>query len=176
MLLFTAETPPITSPLITVIEQKEEVPAPVEYTLEEKIKLNVNNCNTDTQWIWAQDATCHDKSVVTARTTENKRETVKSGSYASSGYWPKGYCTTYVASRRPVGQWNDASLWRSQALADGWTVSANPVVGAIAWQSGHVAYVESVNDTTVTVSEMNYVGWNKVSSRTVPISTFSYIY
>jgi surface antigen len=33
---------------------------------------------------------------------------------------------------------------------------------------GHVAVVESVNaDGSIVVSEMNYAGWNVVSSRTV---------
>lgn len=174
MLLFTAEKPPITSPLISiVIEQKIEVPPPVEYTIEEKVKLNVNNCNTDTQWIWAEDATCHDKSVVTARTTEKQSKTIKN---ASQGWYSYGYCTEWVASQRPVGQWGDASAWKYQAQADGWTVSSTPITGAIAWQPGHVAYVESVGDGTVTVSEKNYKGWNIISTRTVPISTFSYIY
>lgn len=175
--LLLGATPLPNNVLIETIKEPVVIEIKVEAPIIEEIK-DPNGCEPLMYWASEAPYYCIPKtsSVVTARTTENKRETVKSGSYASSGYWPKGYCTTYVASRRPVGQWNDASLWRSQALADGWTVSANPVVGAIAWQSGHVAYVESVNDTTVTVSEMNYVGWNKVSSRTVPISTFSYIY
>lgn len=178
MLLFSAEKPPITSPLISiVIEQPTEVEQPPIYTIEEKIKLNINNCNETVEWIRADTAECLPKSIVSARTTRNVTvgsENRSSG--ASSDWYDYGYCTWYVAGRRPVGQWNDASAWKYQAQADGWTVSAQPIVGAIAWQPGHVAYVESVNGDSVTVSEMNYKGWNIISTRTVPISTFSYIY
>jgi LysM repeat protein len=52
-----------------------------------------------------------------------------------------------------------------------------PRVGAIGQQGMHVVYVERINaDGTVTISEMNYQGLFAISSRTVPASTFSYIY
>jgi surface antigen len=98
--------------------------------------------------------------------------------------YTRGYCTYYVAGRRSVpGNWGNASQWYYNAIASGYSVGATPQAGAIAQTSGgwggygHVAYVESVNGGMVTVSEMNYNGgWNRVSSRTVPASTFRYIY
>lgn len=104
-------------------------------------------------------------------------------SYGNNGY-AYGYCTYYVASRRGVpSNWGNASQWYYNAIASGYSVGSTPRPGAIAQTSGgwggfgHVAYVESVNGSSVTVSEMNYNGgWNRVSSRTVPASSFRYIY
>jgi surface antigen len=93
-----------------------------------------------------------------------------------------GYCTYYVASRRSVpGNWGNASSWYYNAQLDGFSVGSTPVPGAIAWTGagyyGHVAYVESVSGGMVTVSEMNYNGnWDRVTYRTVPASSFRYIY
>lgn len=99
-----------------------------------------------------------------------------SQSRVPAGWFPYGQCTYWVWSKRSVGFWNDATDWKWQAQRDGWTVSSRPVVGAIAWQYGHVAYVESIGSGTVTISEMNYKGLGVVSRRTVPTATFSYIY
>jgi surface antigen len=104
--------------------------------------------------------------------------------FSGGNSYTRGYCTYYVASRRGVpGNWGNASQWYYNAIASGYGVGSAPRPGAIAQTSGgwggygHVAYVESVNGGMVTVSEMNYNGgWNRVSSRTVPASTFRYIY
>lgn len=103
------------------------------------------------------------------------RPSVGAGGYA------RGYCTYYVASRRAVGAWGNANTWYGSAAASGYGVGSVPRRGAVAWTGagyyGHVAYVESVNGDMVTVSEMNFNGnWNRVTSRTVPASTFRYIY
>lgn len=95
---------------------------------------------------------------------------------APAGWYPKGQCTWYIWTKRDVPGWNNASEWKWQAKRDGWTVSNTPVVGAIAWEPGHVAYVEKVSKTTVTVSEMNVKGLGVVSYRTVPYREFSYLY
>lgn len=101
------------------------------------------------------------------------------GGYNGYSY---GYCTWYVASRRSVpSNWGNAVSWYYNAQASGFGVGSAPAPGAIAWEHGnHVAYVESVSGGMVTVSEMNYWsnggGWNRVSYRTVPASTFLYIY
>jgi len=93
-----------------------------------------------------------------------------------------GYCTWYVASRRSVpGWWGNAANWYGNAQISGYSVGSAPRVGAIAWTgagyAGHVAYVESVSGGMVTVSEMNWNGnWDRVTSRTVPASSFRYIY
>lgn len=101
--------------------------------------------------------------------------------YANTYDW--GNCTFWVASQRGVpSTWGDADNWYASAVAAGWVVSPDfPVVGAIAqttagW-AGHVALVTSVNDNgTVTVSEMNYDGFDLVDSRTTPASDWEYIY
>lgn len=100
----------------------------------------------------------------------------------SSNSYARGYCTYYVASRRSVPPfWGDARNWYYNAQASGFSVGTTPIPGAIAWTGagyyGHVAYVERVSGDMVTVSEMNYNGnWNRVTSRTVPASSFRYIY
>ena len=55
-------------------------------------------------------------------------------------------------------------------------MGATPRPGAImvTWESryfGHVAYVESVDETdgSWTVSEMNYVGWGVIDQRTIHV-------
>jgi surface antigen len=60
------------------------------------------------------------------------------------------------------------------ARGSGFRVDNVPEVGAVMQDSysaggyGHVAVVESVGaDGSVTVSEMNYAGWNVKSSRTL---------
>ncbi len=91
-----------------------------------------------------------------------------------------GYCTYWVYNRRaqlgrPVGSyWGDAVTWDSYARAAGYRVDKIPEIGAvlqdpnIAPPYGHVAVVEKIGpDGSVTLSEMNYVGWNIISSRTI---------
>lgn len=109
--------------------------------------------------------------------------------WATAGYTlsPLNYyyrqCTDFVAWRlnRDVGSfsapyrwaWSDltpnggnASQWKDAWDAHGWTVSAAPVVGSVAWfgWDNHVAYVKAVNaDGSVLLEEYNYV--NRVYSQ-----------
>jgi len=100
-----------------------------------------------------------------------------------------GYCTWYVYNKRaqigrPVGSfWGNAVTWASYARSSGYTVNNTPAVGAVMQNGGgygHVAFVESVGgDGTVTISEMNYAGWNVVSSRTLSAgqaASYNYIH
>lgn len=102
-----------------------------------------------------------------------------------------GYCTWYAYNRRaelgrPVGSfWGNASTWASYARGSGYLVNNTPEVGAVLQTGGyggygHVAVVESVGaDGSVTVSEMNYAGWNVLSNRTIPAgqaSSYNYIH
>lgn len=103
-----------------------------------------------------------------------------------------GYCTWYVYERRaaigkPIGSfWGNATSWASFAASAGFTVNNTPAPGAIFQSSGgwggygHVAFVESVAPNgDVTLSEMNYAGWNVVSSRTLSASqaaAYNYIH
>ena len=93
-------------------------------------------------------------------------------SYASSGQFPYGYCTWYVAQRRHVTWTGNAYEWWPNARAQGRPEGQTPKVGAImvTWESsyGHVAYVEQVNsDGSWVVSEMNFVAWGVVDHRTI---------
>ena len=85
------------------------------------------------------------------------------GTYANSRF-AYGYCTWYVASRKPVAWTGNAWEWYGNARAQGYPVGQTPQAGSImvSWESwvGHVAYVEQVNaDGSWMVSEMNYKGW-----------------
>jgi len=119
----------------------------------------------------------------TTRVASSSGYTPTLTSYSGSGNgYSYGYCTYYVALKRSIpGNWGDARNWYYNAQISGFSVGSVPVAGAIAWTGvgyyGHVAYVESVSGGMVTISEMNGVaGWNRVGYRTVPASTFLYIY
>ena len=94
-----------------------------------------------------------------------------------------GNCTWYAYERRAqlgrgIGSfWGNASTWAMNGAAAGFAVNKTPAPGAIMQNGGgyagygHVAIVESMNpDGSITVSEMNYAGFNVVSNRTVPAS------
>lgn len=92
----------------------------------------------------------------------------------SSGAFPYGQCTYYVATKRQVNWSGNAGQWYYNAQAAGRPVGKAAQAGAImvsyeGVSLGHVAYVEKVNpDGSFVVSEMNYNGnWGKVSSRTI---------
>jgi surface antigen len=92
-----------------------------------------------------------------------------------------GYCTWHVKNMRPdlPNNLGNADTWYYRAKAQGLPAGTTPRVGAAAQTRGrmHVAYVTKVNkDGTVTVSEMNVVGWNVQSYATYPASKFWYIY
>jgi surface antigen len=95
--------------------------------------------------------------------------------YGSSNRFPWGYCTWWVANKRPIPWSGNAYEWWWQARQFGFAEGQVPKVGAImvqgisAWSPvGHVAYVESVNrDGSFTVSEMNYGRWGVVDFRTI---------
>lgn len=99
-------------------------------------------------------------------------------SSAGNTYTP-GYCTWYVKNRRPdlPNRMGNAISWVSSAAAMGLATGSTPQAGAVGQQGNHVVYVESVNgDGTVTVSDMNYAGLYVITTRTVPASSFQYIY
>lgn len=86
--------------------------------------------------------------------------------------FPYGYCTWYVATKRYVPWGGNAGTWLYNSRAMGYKTGKEPVRGSIMVTTespyyGHVAYVESVGKDTFTVSEMNYVGFAKKSTRTV---------
>ncbi len=87
-----------------------------------------------------------------------------------------GHCTYYVASKVYVPWGGHAKSWLANARAYGYRTGNSPVVGSIIvttehrWY-GHVGLVESVTGNSVTISEMNYVGWNRKSVRVISINS-----
>lgn len=103
---------------------------------------------------------------------------------SSGNLYAFGNCTWYVKNRRPdiPNNLGNANTWYVTAQAEGWNVGTAPKKGAVgtttAGWAGHVVYVEgvSLDGLTVTVSEMNYAGFDQIDERTVPASDFLYIY
>ncbi|MCA9332798.1 LysM peptidoglycan-binding domain-containing protein [Candidatus Saccharibacteria bacterium] len=110
--------------------------------------------------------------------------------YGSNGY-DYGYCTWYAAVKRAQSghplpsNLGNASSWKILAQRAGFGVGNSPAAGAVIWTPprdyyGHVGYVESVDpDGTVHISEMNTVGWGRVSTKTLTpeqAAAYSYIY
>lgn len=104
---------------------------------------------------------------------------VKSTVYAGNKY-AFGYCTWHAYNRRvelgrPIGSnWGNAATWATYARAAGFRVDKTPQPGAVfqtaaGWfGAGHVGIVERVNeDGSFVTSEMNYGGWNRITSRTI---------
>lgn len=104
-----------------------------------------------------------------------------------------GYCTWYVYNRRaelgrPIGSfWGNAVSWAGYAANSGYLVNSTPAVGSVlqvggsvAGGYGHVAVVERIHDDgSITVSEMNYTGWNRYGERVIPagqVSSYNYIH
>lgn len=93
-----------------------------------------------------------------------------------------GNCTWYVYERRlqlgrPIGSfWGHARAWSTSARAAGFLVNNTPAPGAIiqnTWGGygyGHVGIVERVDGQNIYVSDMNYAGYNVISSRTIPLA------
>lgn len=128
-----------------------------------------------------------------ASTTRSARFSWGGGGVVFAGNrYAYGYCTWYAfnkraAAGRPIGSnWGNATTWASLARASGFAVDKTPRAGDVFQTSGgwggygHVGYVERVNeDGSIFVSEMNYAGWNRVSSRTISadqVGMFNYIH
>lgn len=106
--------------------------------------------------------------------------------------FPWGQCTWYVATKRYVPWSGHAKHWLANARAQGfsvcWGSSCTPQVGAIVslkdsgWAAiryGHIAYVEKVTRTTITISEMNRIGLGVKSIRVLARNSWKingYIY
>lgn len=104
---------------------------------------------------------------------------VQSTIYGGNRY-AYGYCTWYSYNRRAelgrqIGSnWGNAATWATYASSAGFKVDRTPAPGAVfqtaaGWYGfGHVGIVERVNsDGSFVTSEMNYGGWNRISSRTI---------
>jgi surface antigen len=108
--------------------------------------------------------------------------------YSGNGY-DYGYCTWWAALRRAqVGKpipsnLGNASTWKVLSQRAGLPVSNTPSQYAVIWTPprdyyGHVGFVEQVfPDGSIRISEMNTVGWNRVSEKTLsPAQAAGYSY
>lgn len=106
--------------------------------------------------------------------------------YGYNGY-DFGECTWWVAKLRAQAgaplptDLGNAATWGIRAAAFGLPVGTTPSVGAAVVMStigyGHVAYVTAVHPNgTITISEMNRIGWDMVDTRVVPSAGYTYIY
>jgi surface antigen len=111
-------------------------------------------------------------------------------SYGGNGY-DYGYCTWWAAARRaqigrPIpNNLGNASTWKVLAQRAGLAVGNTPATGAVFWVPptdyyGHVGFVEEAYpDGSARVSEMNFTGWNRVSTKVLSpgqAAALSYIY
>ena len=106
----------------------------------------------------------------------------------SGNRYALGTCTWYAYERRaaigrPVGSlWGNATNWAASARAAGFTVNGTPAPGAVFQYGGgygHVGVVDSVDGEYLYVTDMNYAGYNVVTSRKIPLSStghYSYIH
>ena len=109
----------------------------------------------------------------------------------SGNRYAGGNCTWFAFERRaalgrPIGGlWGNASLWASSASRAGYVVNKTPAPGAIFQYGGgyggygHVGVVDSVDGEYLYVTDMNYAGYNVVTSRKIPLSStghYTYIH
>jgi surface antigen len=115
----------------------------------------------------------------------------------STNTFAAGYCTWYAADkwRKATGKYpswsGDAKYWNERAAAQHWTVIGIPAPRSVVVFEpgvqganktyGHVAWVNSVSYRSdgwyVNISEMNFAGFNVVSTRTVKhVSGMNYIW
>jgi surface antigen len=111
--------------------------------------------------------------------TSQPSQAISRGYGGPNGYGV-GWCTWWVKEKRPDigGYWGNAGYnWLTAAQNAGFSTGYTPAPGAIGVMTGHVVYVESVSGNMVNISEMgyNYVP-GRVTYRTVPASSFVYIY
>lgn len=109
------------------------------------------------------------------RETISRERSYQRGTQSNTGNsYGYGFCTWYVKEKSQSAQngWGNAKNWPVN--------SSQPVAGGVVKlrsydQRGHVGYVEGVEGNTIRISEMNYVGWNRVSYRTLNINDRSII-
>ena len=109
----------------------------------------------------------------------------------SGNRYALGNCTWYAYERRaaigrPIGSlWGNATNWAVSARAAGFTVNGTPAPGAIFQYGGgyggygHAGVVQSVDSEYLYVTDMNYAGYNVITSRKIPLSStghYSYIH
>lgn len=103
--------------------------------------------------------------------------TIERSASVTGNNYPYGYCTWWAKSKRPdlPNHLGNAHAWLSSAARAGYQTGTTPKVGAIFVSSegriGHVGYVEEVTDDSIIVSDMNVIGFGKLSRRTMKITS-----
>ena len=92
-------------------------------------------------------------------------------------------CTSFVAWRLhsrngfEMPFHDNASGWGTDAKARGYVVNTTPAVGSVAWDpNGHVAWVEAVSGSNVTIEEYNINNDGAYHERVVSTSQYQYIH
>jgi surface antigen len=68
----------------------------------------------------------------------------------------------------------NADVWGTWASSHNYTVDMKAAVGSVAWwSSGHVAWVESINGSNVTIEEYNFNFPHNYDERTIAASSVS---
>lgn len=110
------------------------------------------------------------KIVKTSKSTTNN-SSGQNLTNGGSGGFPWGWCTWYVASKKSIPWHGNAGTWLAQAQNYGFATGSEPRVGAVIVTSeswfGHVGIVDGVDGDNITISEMNFAGFGRVSTRTI---------
>ncbi len=151
----------VSKPLVLETNSRQEIEKEKTRKEEEKTRALAYN------YSYPSYTNDYSRNTIT-RETEDRNI---SNSNPNSYYY--GYCTWYVASKKDVpGLWGNAGQWLNSAQNSGYETSNSAkedsiiVTNESGW--GHVGVVESVNEDTVTISEMNYNGWGVVNTREIP--------
>ncbi len=128
----------------------------------------------------AKEETSRKQLVV--RNTSPRNKVASASSTKSLAYAPAkegshtfyaGQCTRYIASKLTIPWGGNAKTWLNKAESMGYETSESPKAGSVVVTSegpyGHVAIVEEVKGDKMVISEMNYQGWGKLSTREVPL-------
>lgn len=154
-----------------------DVPADGDLNIGDEIVIPDGKQESKPRYTDSQ-ATTYASTTGTAQNTVSTQasETLSKKRYKYPAHrFPYGWCTWYVASRKHVPWGGNAGTWLYHAKAYGAKTGKSPKVGSIVVtresRYGHVAVVEKVKGGSITVSEMNYRGWGKVSQRTLSASS-----
>ena len=147
----------------------------------EATTANPNGCNTETQWIRADNQQCKNKTDVSTTSSPSTPSRVYAGNSAGNTY-QAGQCTWHVKNLRPdlPNSLGNADTWYQRAQALGLATGTTAQAGAAAPRKTgmHVVYVVEVyGNGTMLVSEMNY-NYSPYSQRTYikNQADFYYIY
>jgi len=168
------------------------------------VKLAQDKANATAQVADAKKENKNDNKATENKTTSEATSSSNAGSISqgdgsahgivAGNTYPWGQCTLYVKQVAPWAgnNWGNGGQWGSSAAAAGFRVDHSPAAGSIIvflpgqsvggqWTAdgayGHVAYVESVNGNSVTISQGGMGFSNPAGPNTQTISgAGSYIY